>query len=660
MDHSKLSKIDKSLSVEDRIGFLKYCADQYELGSSPISDAEYDQEYYFLESQSPDHKFFQSVGGIDEEHIYGSKVKHQYIMGSLSKCPTVQDFDEWLRNNFKEADCPVFTLWHKVDGLSLSLLYRDGVLVQAVTRGDGEIGVDVTPNAECVNGVLKKINFDGEIEIRGECYKEKKDFYANWAKEYANPRNFTSGSLNQKTPEITRERGLSFVAYEIVRQNFKFESDKNIFLNDLGFMTLRSSTKRTKHGLSFDNIVLAVKTYMDSIDRANLDYDIDGIVVRLNDIDKAKAMGSVANGRKPKSARAVKFKPEEAVTKFIGVEVNTGRTGKVSPVAILEPVSLAGTIVKRASLHNFGALVGKGAIKIGATVVLAKKGDIIPQVIRIDKEGDTPVDIPSVCPSCGNPISWNDTKVDLVCDNISCPAQSAKRIENFFKVIGVKGLGNGIISDLISLEWNGKSIVNSISDMYSNINECACGEFPAEKYLYLEGHFGDKAFKNILSSIWSVKEVTLNVFVEALGIAKIGSMSKDITDIAPSVEEIDKLTAEDISKIPGFGPIKAGNFVSGWKMMRPEIENILKCISIKQNVQLSNKLSGKKFCFTGSFSIPRTELEKNVVDNGGKCSSAGKDTILVWDGAISGSKYDKSIKVGAKIISEDEFKKMLE
>ena len=155
MDHSKLSKIDKSLSVEDRIGFLKYCADQYELGSSPISDAEYDQEYYFLESQSPDHKFFQSVGGIDEEHIYGSKVKHQYIMGSLSKCPTVQDFDEWLRNNFKEADCPVFTLWHKVDGLSLSLLYRDGVLVQAVTRGDGEIGVDVTPNAMCQWGSEK-------------------------------------------------------------------------------------------------------------------------------------------------------------------------------------------------------------------------------------------------------------------------------------------------------------------------------------------------------------------------------------------------------------------------------------------------------------------------------------------------------------------------
>lgn len=655
MNFSNQKNVDTSLSIENRIAFLEYCASLYENdGTSPISDSEYDNEYYILEKIAPDNEFFNKVGGKNE-HVYGKIVKHDVIMGSLSKCKMVEHFEDWVKSSFKDLSDKSFVLQHKIDGLSLSLLYKNGSLVRALTRGDGESGVDVTENAFYVAGVQDEISCNDEVEIRGECYKDKFDFYKNWSKDYANERNFAAGSLNQKDPMVTQERGLSFIAYEVVKKDFEFEIDKIDFLIQNGFHTLNDVTRKTKNGLSYAQVFNAVKIYMSSIDRKNLPYGIDGIVVKLNNIAYGKTMGAVCNGRKPKSAVAVKFPPEEAFTKFVGVESNTGRTGRITPVAILEPVSLAGTIVRRATLHNYGALIGENAIRIGATVVIAKKGDIIPAIERVTCNGSQNVEIPSICPSCGKNVFWNETNVDLVCDNVACPAQAAKRIDNWFKVIGVKGIGKAIITDLVTLKWDDKPIVSSISDMYYKLDNDRVTAHPFRKYDFIKQNFGEVTYENILKSIKSVKEIPLNVFVEALGIGKIGSMSKDITDLAPSIEEINALTVENLEKLPGFGPIKARNFIDGWNLMKNDISEIMKYVSIKKVEKSSDKLNGKKFCFTGSFSRPRTELESMVVSNGGKCGSVGKGTILVWDGSITGGKYEKAKSSGLQIISEEDF-----
>jgi DNA ligase (NAD+) len=668
IDFSKIKKIDKTISIEDRIGFLRYCAQQYETnGTSPITDAVYDQEFYELQSLDPNNDFFDEVGGIASDIVQGQIVPHKVIMGSLNKSLDIESFDKWIRSRYPSNFKGVFVLQHKIDGLSLGILYRNGKLVQALTRGDGIQGTDVTEKAKKVNGVLLSIPCKEEVEVRGECYKDKKDFYKNWHKsvggDYKNPRNFASGKMNEKDPEETAKAGLNFIGYEVVRKDFTFETEKNTWLEQQGFATLNSSTKYTKDGLTFDQIVRAVKIYMDTIDRANLTYDIDGIVVKLNDVKEMKSLGYDSRGRKPNANRAVKFPPIEKETKLIGVEVNVGRTGKLTPVALLDPIDLEGAIISRATLHNFGALVGEDAIKIGAIVKIAKKGDIIPQITEVKSQGDKAIDIPTKCPSCGEKVEWTDGNVDLVCNNPLCIAQLNKNIEKWFTVIGVKGFGPGTIARLTNkdfMEWDEKPIVSSLSEMYWILDNDRNTKHPFRKYEYLKQNLGAKTYDNLLISIKAVKEVSMSVFIEALGIPHIGSSAKDIANIAPTVKDIDNLTIDDLLKIENFGSIKAQNFISGWVARRKEIDILLKHISIIADKKSSDKLKGKKFCFTGSFSKSRSELEALVNSNGGKaCSSISNGVILVWDGSEMGNKYNKATKDGNNIISETDFWAML-
>ena len=674
MDYAQENHMRLEWSDEEKIGFLRYCANKYETdGTSPISDAEYDKYFYELEEKYPDHEFFSEVGGIDDEHVYGTQIKHEVIMGSLSKCPDIDSFDSWIHSNYNLTPELSFVLQHKVDGLSLSLLYRDGKLVRAATRGNGTVGIDVTENAKFVTGVRSTIACKDEVEVRGECYKDKTDFYAKWhnsVKEggYKNPRNFTAGSLNQKDATVTRERGLLFIAYEVVRRDFDTEMDKLAFLERNGFRTLRSSTKRTKVGISsLDNIVQAVRVYMDAIDRAHLPYDIDGIVVKLNDCAAAKSMGSVANGRKPKAHRAVKFPPEEKETKLIDVIPQVGRTGAIVPIGILEPIDLSGSVVRKVSLHNYGALIGRDDA-IGSSVIVAKMGDIIPQIVREKSKGNKPAPIPDKCPGCKSDLEWttdsNGKKVHLVCKNPTCYSQLTGRIEHWMKIIGVKGIGKGILrrlTDEEELSWEGDPIISSLPEIYYMLDNDRRSEHPFRKYAYLRENFGEKAFENIVNSIQAVNEVSLDTFITALGIARVGTSAKDIVAIAPTIEAIDALTIADLEGLEGFGSIKAEGFVKGWKAVRGEIKQLLKYVSIVESDQASDKLVGKKFCFTGSFSKGRKEMQAIVSSHGGKAvNSVGKDVILVWDQAEQGSKYNKAVASGNKIITEEEFLKRIE
>lgn len=648
-------------SIEDRIKYLEHCANLYETsGNSPLTDKEYDVEYDECKKLMPDHPFFSKVGGLDSSHIYGTKFTHKYTMGSLNKSPDTVDFEDWLKKTYPNLDNLVALLDLKVDGLSLCCHYQDGKLIRVVTRGDGVIGVDVTSNAMFIKGILKTIGEKSYVEVKGEGFKDRHDFERDWSGKYENPRNFTAGAVNQKDANITKERGIEFIAYEVRGKDFKTQSEKVKFLIDNGFPTLRNHiVKITGKGRTHNQIAEAVKKYMDKVDRNKLEFDVDGVVFKLDDIDTAEGMGTTdSEGKRPKSDRAIKFPTDQQNTILKGIEESVGRTGAITPVGLLDPVRLAGTTVKRVSLHNYKEIERLGITRVGAEVLVEKAGDIIPKIVKMIKDGSGKlIKPPEVCPVCGEKVEWDKTETNKVCCNLSCPSQVVARIDHWFKTIDVKGIGEGIISKLTEETTNRHGdlyapFVEEISDMYE-LNRCDKEE--------LAKVFGDKAAENILESIDSVKEVTLPKFIEALGIGKIGTMAKLIVDIAPTVDDIDKLSVGDIVKIQGFAETKARSFIDGWKVQRKEIGNLLKNITIKEDKPLSNKLKGKKFCFTGSFSNPtRGEMEKTVEENGGKLASVSKNlTALVWDGDIQGGKMAKAKELGVDIINQKQFLALL-
>ena len=633
-------------TIEDKISFLRECANAYETtGKSKISDLEYDALYAEVQAEDPNNDFFDEVGGLDDRHIYGTKVTHKVIMGSLQKSPNVEDFHKWLTLTYPNIESVSFVVQHKVDGLSLGCIYKNGKLQMVVTRGDGLTGVDVTKNAKFVGGIPETINCKDEVEIRGECYKDRVNFYKEWVGEYENPRNFTSGAINQKEANVTKERGLDFIAYEIVRKDFATENDKMVFLKENGFKNLNETTVVLSG--NYKQISDGVKKYMDNIHRDTLSYSIDGVVVKLMDIKKVKEMGYVSEGRKPRSNKAVKFPCEQVSTTIEGVEYSVGRIGSISIVGLLKPVRLNETTVKRVSLHNF-KFIQELDLKIGSEILLQKSGEIIPYVVRkiSDRKDATDIVIPTVCPSCKEKLEWDSTHTTKFCYNSNCPSQLVSKIDHWFKTIGVKGIGEGIINKLV----HDLKKVTCLADMYNLSNHKSL----------MGDYLGRQATENILNAVTSVKELTLAKFIEALGIGKIGSMSSKITDMAGTIEAIDKITAEDLIAIDGFAEIKASNFVEGWKFQRNEISKLLEHVNIKEKQMKKGSLDGKSFCITGTLSKGRKEFVALIEDNGGRFSSsvtAKLDFLICGDDC--GSKKDKAEKLGVKILEESEFMAMI-
>jgi DNA ligase (NAD+) len=645
---NNMTKVDTSLSLEDRKKFMQYCADKYETdGTSPISDKEYDVEMESLKLLLPSDPFFSKVGGMDEEHVYGASFAHKYVMGSLFKDPNPEEFEKWFGKTYPNTHDLIAVLQYKIDGSSLCLHYQDGELIRVVTRGDGITGIDVTTNAKHVKGVLKKIDAKGYVEIKGECYKDKQDFYKNWAGEFANPRNFVAGSLNAKDEMITKKRGLSFIAYEIRGMDFETETKKVLFLDEMGFETLKNSMARIKcRDRSAADVARAVKNYMDKTNRDNLPFDIDGVVFKPNDIKIIEEMGET--NKRPKACRAIKFMTDQKTTILEGIEWSMGRTGSLTPVGLLKPVQLAGTTVKRVSLHNLKELKRLNITHYGCEVLVEKAGDIIPKVIKKTKPGPETDKIKAskYCPMCKTEMQWDNTKTTVWCHNDTCPAKVTKSIDHWLKKLGVKGIGESIAEKLMD-----EGYVKCISDMYK-LRECNQDN--------LKNSFGTKAYGNILEALNSVKEISLSRLIEALGIGKVGRTASDITTAYPTIKEIDSLSAEDLVKIDGFSDIKAESFLSGWKSMRKEIDIILKYIDIVESKKDSNKLSGKSFCVTGTLTKGRKEVAADIESNGGIVKgSVGKGLDYLIAGDDAGSKKEKAEKLGISVISEDEFLDML-
>ena len=661
-----------SKSVEERVKYLEKCAELYETGgNSPLTDDQYDAEKEACQKLMPDHPFFSSVGGIDIEAAKGfDRVTHRYIMGSLCKDPSPEEFGNWLEKTYgKDIDKLVALIQLKVDGCSFCLKYQDKKFVQGVSRGDGITGLDYSNNIRQVRGFKDTISSDGYVEIKGEIYKNLSEFKRDYeGKGFTSARNMASGTMALLDPMEIKKRNLDFVAYEVRGIEFKTETDKIKFLIDNGFNTLKDyTTKISCSGRKIEDITRAIKNYMDRVDRSKLPFLVDGIVFKNNNIPWSESLGTTDGGKRPKGMRAVKFPCEAKETTLIKVISQVGRTGVVKPVGIVDSVDLGGANCQKASLHNYGALIKNGAINIGSKVLLERRGDIIPQVTKVISLGNVNIDIPTNCPECNSILNWTENekgeKVDLVCENINCIAQLNKKIDFWFKTIGVKDFGQKTIAKLTDkdiLSWEGRQIISSLVEMYYLLDNDRASEHPFRKYQYLKDQLGEKTYENLLESIHSVKEIDLSTFIEALGIARIGSMSKDIVAIAPTIDKIDLLKVEEIQNISGFGPVKSQNFISEWATRRDEIRRLLKYVNIKQVVKASDKLAGLKFCFTGSFSQGRDELQKVVIDNGGKASSSvGKGVILVWDGSMTGGKHSKAVSEGNKIISEADFFKML-
>jgi DNA ligase (NAD+) len=641
------NNVNKDLPIEQRINFLKYCAERYEnFGDSPISDTEYDEEYYAIQKLDPSNDFFKSVGG-DIGRV-DNLVKHDIVMGSLLKARDLTEFEEWYLKTFSNKTV-VFCLEPKMDGLALSLKYKDGKLVRAATRGDGEKGMDVTKNALYIKDIPSTIDVKTEVEIRGEVYKQKQDFYKRWhigvGGEYKNPRAFASGSINQpKNPSITGERELNFVSYKVIGPYDSYVREVELLENN-GFKTFEARKFYTCN--SAKEAVEYVGNFMKGLNRSQLPFEIDGVVFKLDSKNESEKLGYIDDGRKAKSNIAIKYPPSVAETILIGIEANVGRTGNVTPVGLLKPVELDGSTISRVTLHNYGSLLG-GKLKIGSRVSIAKKGDIIPQIVDIIDSNGEPIVFPSVCPKCVASVAWDDTQTNLICTNEMCPAKINKKIEYWFKSLGVKGIGPAIIDRITSK-------VTQITDL-GIFYEAFYNPGPKAK-AFLNKEFGEKSAENIIDSIRSINKIPIDLFVQSLGFEQIGKMAKDITSLAGSIEAISNLTISDITALSGFAETKATYFVKSWKARAEEISTILKYISIEKVEKNSNVLDGQSFCFTGSFSNPtRKEMESMVEKNGGKLSSVSKNlSYLVADGEINGSKIVKAKQLGVVVLTQTEF-----
>ncbi len=638
----------------------KYGYEYYVLDNPTVSDYEYDmlmQELKKLESDYPElvspSSPTQRVGGTALNTF--EKVIHTVQMGSLQDVfsfEQVREFVDKCRENLKN---PVFTVEPKIDGLSVSLEYTDGIFTRGSTRGDGFVGEDVSGNLKTIKSIplkLKSENVPDFIEVRGEVYMPRESFVElsekqelNGEQPFKNPRNAAAGSLRQKNPKITAERKLDIFVFNIQQiDGYELNSHKQSldYVKSLGFKVIPSYKSCTEYNQIIDEINRI------GSDRANLPFDIDGVVIKVDDFEQREIMG--ATSKVPKWAVAYKFPPEEKETILLDIEVNVGRTGAITPVAVFEPITLAGTSVSRAVLHNQDFIDEKD-IRIGDKIIVRKAGDIIPEVLKSvsHSENSKPFKLPSECPVCGTPsVRYEDESV-LRCPNAECPAQLLKNLIHFAskEAMNIDGMGQAIMSLLVE-----KGLVKSASDIY---------ELKASDLIMLE-RFGEKSAQNLIDSIEKSKKTNLDRLVYALGIRNIGQKASQLLcEKFPSMNDIINADKDSISEIEGFGDVMAENLVKALKephriQLIQRLENLGVNMTYSKKSTGDGRFKGLTFVLTGTLpTMKRDEAKKLIESFGGKVSSSvSKKTSFVVAGEDAGSKLDKANELGVAVISESE------
>lgn len=637
----------------------------YNEDSPEISDFEYDMllrnleelEAEFPSLITPDSPT-QKVGGSAGKKF--SPVEHKVPMESLHDAFSSQeilDFDTRVRESVSN---PLYVVEPKIDGLSVSAEYRNGVFVRGSTRGDGLVGEDITDNLKTIKSLPMKLNKPVPfLEVRGEVYMSNESFEnlvkkqeENDEKPFKNPRNAAAGSLRQKDSKITKERNLDIFVFNVQQidgETLTSHKQSLDYLSELGFTTLpfyhRCST--------VDEVLQKIDEIGEN--RGKLDFQIDGAVIKIDDFAQRKILGSTS--KFPKWAEAYKYPPEEKETELLDVEINVGRTGVLTPTAIFAPITLAGTTVSRATLHNED-FINEKEIRIGDTVILRKAGEIIPEVVAVKehKEGSVPFHMPDVCPSCGSPVSYENGESALRCTNTDCPAQLMRHLIHFVSrdAMDIEGLGEAVLEQL-----SDKKLISSPLDLY---------RLKKDDILSLE-RSGQKSADNLLAAIEKSKSNDLYRLIFALGIRHIGQRAaKLLANRFMTLDNIANATVAEISEIDGFGDIMAESVYNYFsldesKKLIEEIKELsINCENKTAPAAPSkdNPFNGKTFVITGTLpTYKRTEAAAIIESFGGKVSSSvSKKTNFVLAGDEAGSKLTKARQLGITVIDEEKFTEM--
>ncbi|ACJ32631.1 NAD-dependent DNA ligase LigA [Anoxybacillus flavithermus] len=635
----------------------------YVLDQPSISDAEYDElmrKLMELEEQYPQYKTpdspSQRVGGAPLEAF--RKVTHRVPMLSLSNAFNEGDLRDFDRRVRQEVGDVRYVCELKIDGLAVSLRYEDGYFVQGATRGDGTTGEDITENLKTIRSLPLRLRQQVTIEVRGEAYMPRKSFEKlnekrkmNGEELFANPRNAAAGSLRQLDPKVAASRQLDIFAYHVVNAEelgILSHSAALNYLDELGFKT--NPARQVCE--TIDDVLSYIEQWHER--RASLPYDIDGIVIKVDAFAQQKQLGATA--KSPRWAIAYKFPAEEVVTQLVDIELSVGRTGVVTPTAILQPVRVAGTIVQRASLHNEDYIREKD-IRLGDYVVIKKAGDIIPEVVcslperRTGKE--EPFDMPTHCPACASELVRLDDEVALRCVNPQCPAQIREGLIHFVsrQAMNIDGLGEKVIAQLFE-----HRLVRSVADLYT---------LTKDELVALE-RMGEKSATNLLQAIEASKQNSLERLLFGLGIRHVGAKAaKTLAEHFETMERLQQATKEELMAIHEIGEKMADSIVTYFS--KEEVKQLLERLraygvnmtykGAKQTIDISSTFAGKTFVLTGTLqSMSRSEAKEKIETLGGKVTgSVSKKTDVVVVGEDAGSKLEKAKQLGITIWDEARF-----
>lgn len=633
----------------------------YDLDAPTLEDDEYDalmRELCGLEKQFPEllteDSPSQRVGGSAQTTF--EKVRHEVQMGSLQDVFSTDEVRAFVERVQSEG-AKEFTVEMKIDGLSVSLVYENGTLIQGSTRGDGFIGEDITPNLKTIRTIPLKIPVDLPLlEVRGEVYMPKKSFgelcelqEKNGEPLPKNPRNAAAGSLRQKDSKITASRKLDIFCFNIQRiegKTFNTHSESLEFIESLGFHTIPDM--RVCH--TADEVIERIEEIGQQ--RQSLPFDIDGAVIKVNDLELRNEIGMTS--KVPKWAVAFKYPPEEKETTLREIEINVGRTGALTPVANFDTVQLAGTAVSRAVLHNQDYITEKD-IRVGDRIIVRKAGDIIPEVVKSvsHAEDSEPYYIPEICPVCGAKAVRDEDEAVIRCQNPDCPAQLLRSLEHFASrgAMNIDGLGEAIVEQLVQAD-----LVHTVADLYTlNLQELTSLE-----------RFGEKSAVKLLDNIENSKKNELDRLIFALGIRGIGQKAAQLLCAKfGDMESIMSASAAEIASIDGFGEVLADSVYNAMREPhRIALIERLRELGLNMSYsdqKVSDKLNGLTFVLTGTLpTLKRDQAKEMIEKRGGKCSgSVSKKTSYVVAGEEAGSKLTKANELGIPVLTEEQFLEMI-
>lgn len=659
MDFSQAQK--RVLELREQIEY--HSKRYYDEDSPEIEDDEFDkltQELRRLEEEYPQlitaDSYTQKIHG--ELSSLFTPVQHEVPLASLQDVFSLDELREFDKRVRETIDTPTYVVEPKIDGLSIAIEYIDGKFVKGATRGDGQVGEDVSANLRTIRAIPKTLKESvARIIVRGEVYMPRKSFAElvekqenEGEKTFKNPRNAAAGSLRQKNPAVTRSRNLDIFVFNlqlIEGETVLSHAASLERMKALGFHII-PFYKRTQ---SIEEVIEEVKRI--GAQRNGLEFDIDGAVVKVDDFEQRTLLGSTS--KFPKWAVAYKYPPEEKETVLLDVEINVGRTGVLTPTGVFEPVTLAGTTVSRATLHNEDFILDK-EIGIGDRVVLRKAGDIIPEVVRVvSHAADGSVfKMPEHCPSCGSPVMREEEEAALRCNNPECPAQMVRHLIHFASrdAMDIEGMGPAVLEQMVDA-----GLIQQAYELYSLDKEAVAA---------LE-RMGDKSAENLLEAVEKSKESDLFRVIFALGIRHIGQKAaKLLADRFETMDAVMEASVEEISGIDGFGEIMAESVVAFFAL--PQSRHFVQKLQeagvnmVNKSEHTDSRFAGLTFVLTGTLpNLKRDEASAIIERLGGKTSgSVSKKTSYVLAGEDAGSKLTKAQQLGVTILDEEEFMAMVQ